>query len=127
MPYINALNDFINMNINNDNSRNNDKNKNNASPSSQVNALETFVVGGVAGIASKTVSAPLERVKLLIQNQEEMIKQVNRRGIDQLNSTIRVVSNELLAVTRVACCFSSELLVVGTELLVISRVACCKQ
>jgi len=75
MPYINALNDFINMNINNDNSRNNDKNKNNASPSSQVNALETFVVGGVAGIASKTVSAPLERVKLLIQNQEEMIKQ----------------------------------------------------
>ncbi|XP_012089980.1 ADP,ATP carrier protein 1, mitochondrial isoform X2 [Jatropha curcas] len=33
-----------------------------------------FVMGGVSGAVSKTAAAPLERVKLLIQNQNEMIK-----------------------------------------------------
>lgn len=33
-----------------------------------------FLMGGVSGAVSKTVTAPIERVKLLIQNQEEMIK-----------------------------------------------------
>lgn len=31
-------------------------------------------MGGVSGAVSKTATAPIERVKLLIQNQEEMIK-----------------------------------------------------
>jgi len=34
-----------------------------------------FLMGGVAAAVSKTVAAPIERVKLLIQNQDEMIKQ----------------------------------------------------
>ncbi|KAI8878506.1 ADP,ATP carrier protein [Backusella circina FSU 941] len=34
-----------------------------------------FLMGGVSASVSKTVSAPIERVKLLIQNQDEMIKQ----------------------------------------------------
>jgi len=34
-----------------------------------------FMMGGVAAAISKTVAAPIERVKLLIQNQDEMIKQ----------------------------------------------------
>jgi solute carrier family 25 (adenine nucleotide translocator) protein 4/5/6/31 len=34
-----------------------------------------FLMGGVAAAISKTVAAPIERVKLLIQNQDEMIKQ----------------------------------------------------
>jgi solute carrier family 25 (adenine nucleotide translocator) protein 4/5/6/31 len=36
---------------------------------------EDFMLGGVAAGISKTVAAPIERVKLLIQNQDEMIKQ----------------------------------------------------
>ncbi|KAH3686056.1 hypothetical protein WICPIJ_002975 [Wickerhamomyces pijperi] len=34
-----------------------------------------FMMGGVSAAVSKTVAAPIERVKLLIQNQDEMIKQ----------------------------------------------------
>lgn len=33
-----------------------------------------FLMGGVSGAVSKTAAAPIERVKLLIQNQDEMIK-----------------------------------------------------
>jgi len=33
-----------------------------------------FMMGGVAAAVSKTVAAPIERVKLLIQNQDEMMK-----------------------------------------------------
>jgi len=33
-----------------------------------------FLLGGVAAAISKTAAAPIERVKLLIQNQDEMIK-----------------------------------------------------
>ncbi|GER48642.1 ATP carrier protein [Striga asiatica] len=33
-----------------------------------------FLMGGVSGAVSKTAAAPLERVKLLIQNQDELIK-----------------------------------------------------
>ncbi|KAF3331303.1 ADP,ATP carrier protein [Carex littledalei] len=36
--------------------------------------LVDFLMGGVSAAVSKTASAPLERVKLLIQNQDEMIK-----------------------------------------------------
>jgi len=37
--------------------------------------LTDFLMGGVSAAVSKTVAAPIERVKLLIQNQDEMIKQ----------------------------------------------------
>ncbi|PHT97555.1 ADP,ATP carrier protein 2, mitochondrial [Capsicum chinense] len=33
-----------------------------------------FLMGGVSATVSKTVAAPIERVKLLIQNHDEMIK-----------------------------------------------------
>jgi len=33
-----------------------------------------FLMGGVAAAVSKTAAAPIERVKLLIQNQDEMLK-----------------------------------------------------
>lgn len=36
--------------------------------------MTEFLMGGVSGAISKTVAAPIERVKLLIQNQDEMIK-----------------------------------------------------
>jgi len=34
-----------------------------------------FMMGGISAAVSKTAAAPIERVKLLIQNQDEMIKQ----------------------------------------------------
>ncbi|CAF0873133.1 unnamed protein product [Brachionus calyciflorus] len=42
---------------------------------SQLGFVENSVLGGTAAIISKTVAAPIERVKLLIQNQGEMFKQ----------------------------------------------------
>ena len=36
--------------------------------------LADFMLGGVSAAVSKTAAAPIERVKLLIQNQDEMIK-----------------------------------------------------
>jgi solute carrier family 25 (adenine nucleotide translocator) protein 4/5/6/31 len=47
--------------------------KPNAPP--KLSFLENFVLSGCAAVISKTVAAPIERVKLLIQNQAEMIKQ----------------------------------------------------
>merc|ERR1711971_284420 len=37
--------------------------------------VENFMLAGVAAGVSKTAAAPIERVKLLVQNQDEMIKQ----------------------------------------------------
>jgi len=37
--------------------------------------VESFMLSGVAAGVSKTAAAPIERVKLLVQNQDEMIKQ----------------------------------------------------
>jgi len=34
-----------------------------------------FMMGGVSAAVSKTAAAPIERIKLLVQNQDEMIKQ----------------------------------------------------
>ncbi|KAL5022382.1 hypothetical protein ScPMuIL_001537 [Solemya velum] len=36
--------------------------------------VENFLLSGTAAAVSKTVAAPIERVKLLVQNQDEMIK-----------------------------------------------------
>lgn len=37
--------------------------------------VENFGLSGAAAVISKTAAAPIERVKLLVQNQDEMIKQ----------------------------------------------------
>ena len=36
--------------------------------------LESFGLSGAAAIISKTAAAPIERIKLLVQNQDEMLK-----------------------------------------------------
>jgi len=41
----------------------------------KISFAENFMLAGVAAGISKTVAAPIERVKLLVQNQAEMIKQ----------------------------------------------------
>merc|ERR1712141_448964 len=36
--------------------------------------VENFALSGCAAVISKTAAAPIERIKLLVQNQDEMIK-----------------------------------------------------
>jgi len=38
------------------------------------NFARDFLMGGVSAAISKTAAAPIERIKLLIQSQDEMIK-----------------------------------------------------
>lgn len=44
-------------------------------PQHQLGFIENFMLSGIAAGVSKTAAAPIERVKLLVQNQDEMIKQ----------------------------------------------------
>ena len=44
-------------------------------PGKKLGFFENFMLSGVAAAVSKTAAAPIERVKLLVQNQDEMIKQ----------------------------------------------------
>lgn len=41
----------------------------------KLNFGEEFALSGVAAVTSKTVAAPIERIKLVVQNQGEMVKQ----------------------------------------------------
>merc|ERR1712179_257671 len=57
---------------------------------------ENFMLSGVAAAVSKTAAAPIERVKLLVQNQGEMLKQGTLtepyKGV--LDCTSRTMKNE---------------------------------
>merc|ERR1711976_603698 len=44
------------------------------SKSKKLGFAENFALSGAAAVISKTAAAPIERVKLLVQNQDEMIK-----------------------------------------------------
>jgi solute carrier family 25 (adenine nucleotide translocator) protein 4/5/6/31 len=48
-----------------------DKPKAAAPPKRKTNMVEDFLLGGTAAAVSKTIAAPIERVKLLLQNQGE--------------------------------------------------------
>lgn len=39
-----------------------------------ISFAENFMLSGVAAVVSKTAAAPIERVKLMVQNQDEMLK-----------------------------------------------------
>jgi solute carrier family 25 (adenine nucleotide translocator) protein 4/5/6/31 len=69
-----------------------DKSKNNPI----TNFAIDFLMGGVSAAVSKTAAAPIERVKLLIQNQDEMLKSgrlaTPYKGIGECFS--RVISEE---------------------------------
>jgi solute carrier family 25 (adenine nucleotide translocator) protein 4/5/6/31 len=57
---------------------------------------EDLVLSSVAAIVSKTAAAPIERVKLLVQNQGEMLKQgtltTPYKGV--IDCTVRTFKNE---------------------------------
>lgn len=58
--------------------------------------FENFMLSGVAAAVSKTAAAPIERVKLLVQNQAEMIKQgrLDRPYSGVVDCTVRTFRNE---------------------------------
>jgi len=58
-----------------------------------------FMMGGVSAAVSKTAAAPIERVKLLIQNQEEMLKsgRLDKKYDGILDCFKRVTANEGVA------------------------------
>jgi len=57
---------------------------------------ENFLLSGVAAGVSKTAAAPIERVKLLVQNQDEMIKQgrLDKPYTGVIDCTTRVLKTE---------------------------------
>jgi len=61
--------------------------------------FENFMLSGIAAGISKTAAAPIERVKLLVQNQDEMIKQgrLDRPYTGVLDCTKRVMATEGIA------------------------------
>jgi solute carrier family 25 (adenine nucleotide translocator) protein 4/5/6/31 len=64
--------------------------------SKKLNFIEEFMLSGVAAGVSKTAAAPIERVKLLVQNQDEMIKQgtLDRRYTGIVDCTKRTMASE---------------------------------
>jgi len=58
--------------------------------------VENFFISGAAAVISKTVAAPIERVKLLIQNQAEMLKvgRLDRPYTGVVDCTRRVIATE---------------------------------
>jgi len=58
--------------------------------------VENFMLSGVAAGVSKTAAAPIERVKLLVQNQDEMIKQgrLDKPYKGVVDCTLRVFKTE---------------------------------
>merc|ERR1719402_409276 len=64
--------------------------------SQKLNFVEDFMLSGIAAGISKTAAAPIERVKLLVQNQDEMIKQgrLDRPYSGVLDCTKRTLADE---------------------------------
>merc|ERR1712083_1241933 len=64
--------------------------------SKKLGFFENFMLAGVAAGVSKTVAAPIERVKLLVQNQDEMIKQgrLDKPYTGVVDCTKRVLAEE---------------------------------
>jgi len=62
----------------------------------KIGFFEDFMLAGVSAGVSKTAAAPIERVKLLIQNQDEMIKQgrLNKPYAGVIDCTKRVLAEE---------------------------------
>merc|ERR1712110_566981 len=64
--------------------------------SKKLGFFENFMLAGVAAGVSKTVAAPIERIKLLVQNQAEMIKQgrLDRPYTGIVDCTKRTMASE---------------------------------
>merc|ERR1711915_523380 len=68
-------------------------------PAQKIGFFEDFMLAGVSAGVSKTATAPIERIKLLIQNQDEMIKQgrLDKPYTGVVDCTKRVLADEGVA------------------------------
>merc|ERR1711976_809259 len=66
------------------------------SKSKKLGFAENFALSGAAAVISKTAAAPIERIRLLIQNQDEMIKQgrLERAYAGVIDCTKRTLAEE---------------------------------
>merc|ERR1711875_186566 len=64
--------------------------------SKQLGFAENFALSGAAAIISKTAAAPIERVKLLVQNQDEMLKsgRLDKPYSGVIDCTMRTLKTE---------------------------------
>lgn len=64
--------------------------------SNKLSFVESFMLSGCAAIVSKTIAAPIERVKLMVQNQSEMIKagRLDRPYNGVIDCTARTLKSE---------------------------------
>jgi solute carrier family 25 (adenine nucleotide translocator) protein 4/5/6/31 len=62
----------------------------------QTNIVEDFMLGGVAAGVSKTVAAPIERIKLLLQNQGES-KSISKPYTGIMDCIVRVPKEQGVA------------------------------
>lgn len=67
-----------------------------SSKASKLSFEESFFISGFVAIISKTLSAPLERVKLLVQNQDEMLKRgtIDKKYDGLIECTTRTYKTE---------------------------------
>ena len=74
---------------------------------------ENFGLSGAAAVISKTVAAPIERVKLLVQNQDEMIKtgRLSEPYKGVVDCTVRTFRTEGEQESDLACSSSYCLLI----------------
>lgn len=65
-------------------------------PKQDVSFMENFLLSGAAAAVSKTAAAPIERVKLLVQNQDEMLKtgRLDKPYKGVIDCTTRTFRNE---------------------------------
>jgi len=65
-------------------------------PADELSFAENFALSGAAAVISKTAAAPIERVKLMVQNQDEMLKsgRLDRRYTGVLDCTKRILTEE---------------------------------
>lgn len=64
--------------------------------SSKLSFAENFMLSGAAAIAAKTVAAPIERVKLMVQNQGELLKsgRLDKPYTGVIDCSVRVLKTE---------------------------------
>jgi solute carrier family 25 (mitochondrial adenine nucleotide translocator), member 4/5/6/31 len=62
----------------------------------RLSLAESFTLGGVADVLFKTATAPIERVKLILQSQAEMLKQgtITRPYAGVIDCTVRTFKSE---------------------------------
>ncbi|CAF1217896.1 unnamed protein product [Rotaria sordida] len=61
-----------------------------------LNFTENFALSGLAAVISKTAAAPIEHVKLLVQNQGELLKQgiISRPYNGVIDCAVQTFKNE---------------------------------